>query len=72
MDRMRINLNSIACYILIELDFYLKIHKDGKNYLYISVTNKKRYYHYTKTELPWRPGIFLAAKFEPPRNIVLP
>ena len=25
-------------------DWFLKLHKDGKNYLHISVTNKKRYY----------------------------
>ena len=41
---MRVNLTSIVCYIFIELDFYLKLQKDAENCLYISVTNKKRYY----------------------------
>ena len=41
---MRVNLNCIVCYILIELYLYLKLHKDGENCLHISVANKKRYY----------------------------
>ena len=44
MGQMRVNLNFIVHYILIELDFYLKLHKDGESCLYINVTNKKTYY----------------------------
>ena len=44
MVQMRVNLNCIVWYILMELDWLLKLHKDGENCLHISVANKKRYY----------------------------
>jgi len=44
MVQMRVNLNCIVWYILMELDWLLKLNKDGENCLHISVTNKKRHY----------------------------
>jgi len=41
MVQMRVNLNCIVWYILMELDWFLKLHKDGEN-CFTAVLQTKR------------------------------